>query len=270
MSSNQTPPTLSKPPAQTHSSTPAVMEAPPCTEMISPLLIAQYMVAQQLPHFAKGNFKLWLHKFKNHYCVEDEPDELEREKLEWNPFVKKKVTKDVRNKSSAIMDEIAVLKSFLVQHTLGCPLSPATTASSLAMLPLIAHAQCPARLARMKPKVVDSMLMELMAVEKCVSTLPICTEVKHPQLFSPVIEKAKHLLSSCTPADPKNIHVAEPSPTCAPSPNCWTKAGICREDTLSPEDVNESKKHLKLFEDAIQTLLDKLSTLLEELGDEQH
>ncbi|KAJ9086214.1 hypothetical protein DSO57_1006415 [Entomophthora muscae] len=116
----------------------------------------------------------------------------------------------------------------------------------------------------MKPKVVDSMLMDLMAVEKHVSTPPICTEVKHPHLFSPVLEKAKYLLSSCTQQIPM-----EPSPTCSPSPSFWTKAGICREDAPSPKDVNKSKKHLKLFEDSIQTLLDKLSTFSEELGDEQ-
>ncbi|KAJ9090284.1 hypothetical protein DSO57_1004189 [Entomophthora muscae] len=34
--------------------------------MVSPLLIAQYMAAQQLSHFAKGDFKLWLRKFESH------------------------------------------------------------------------------------------------------------------------------------------------------------------------------------------------------------
>ncbi|KAJ9054394.1 hypothetical protein DSO57_1015210 [Entomophthora muscae] len=33
------------------------------------------MAAQQLPHFAKGNFKLWLRKFENHctlFCVPEQ------------------------------------------------------------------------------------------------------------------------------------------------------------------------------------------------------
>ncbi|KAJ9054395.1 hypothetical protein DSO57_1015211 [Entomophthora muscae] len=182
------------------------------------------------------------------------------------------------------MDEIAVLNSFLAQHTLGRPPLTCYNCQQFGHIAINCtvkrcgycgvenkhtSARCLARLACIKPKVVDSMLMELMAVEKRVSTLPICTEVKHPQLFSPVNEKAKRLLSSCTSADPKRIHVAEPSPTRTPSPSCWNKAGIRREDTPSPEDVNGSKKHLKLFEDAIQTLLDKMSTFSEEFGDKQ-
>ncbi|KAJ9082750.1 hypothetical protein DSO57_1001816 [Entomophthora muscae] len=105
--------------------------------------------------------------------------------------------------------------------------------------------------------------------KKRVSTLPIFTGVKHPQLFSPVIEKAKHFLSYCTPADPKRICVAEPSPTCTPSPSHCTKSGICREDAPSFKDVDKSNKRLKIFKDAIQTLLDKFSALSEELGDKQ-
>ncbi|KAJ9076686.1 hypothetical protein DSO57_1023887 [Entomophthora muscae] len=156
------------------------------------------------------------------------------------------------------MDKIAVLKSFLVQHTLGCPPLTCYNCQQFGHIAINCtvkqcgycgvenkntSAWCPARLACVKPKVVDSMPMELMAVEKCVSTPPIY---------------------------PKCIRVAEPSPTCTLNPSYWTKAGIRRENAPSPEDFNKSKKHLKLFEDAIQTLLDKLFTLSEELDDEQH
>ncbi|KAJ9068473.1 hypothetical protein DSO57_1028310 [Entomophthora muscae] len=263
-------PTLSCPPAT------SVVDTPQNTDMVLPLLIARYMAAQQLPHYAKGDFKLWLCKFKNHCtlfrvpdneklltvsqfldveaakwhdnllykdwedwrkaaikqfvpreakpltqlcsiklslynsfpefitafhrlvkctldeqnvdlnddkaeaatsrfdkyygilflqdalpaiyarflcqegpnnledaydriltqyqdCVEDEPDENEREKSEWNLFCKKKPIKEVKVESSSLLEEIAVLKSFLVQHTLGRPLH-VTTVRSLATL----------------------------------------------------------------------------------------------------------------------------------------
>ncbi|KAJ9048028.1 hypothetical protein DSO57_1039093 [Entomophthora muscae] len=76
MTSGQTPitsasklsPTLLRPPAS------LLVDTPCNTKMMSPLLIARYMAAQQLPHYSKGDFKLWLCKFENHctlFCVLD-------------------------------------------------------------------------------------------------------------------------------------------------------------------------------------------------------
>ncbi|KAJ9057632.1 hypothetical protein DSO57_1020625 [Entomophthora muscae] len=63
--------------------------------------------------------------------------------------------------------------------------------------------KCPAHLAHIKPKIADSMFVELMAVEKRNATPPVQSTNKHPQLVSPIIKKAKRMLSSCTPLDPK-------------------------------------------------------------------
>ncbi|KAJ9090387.1 hypothetical protein DSO57_1003120 [Entomophthora muscae] len=197
-------------------------------------------------------------------CVEDEPDELEREKSEWNPSAKKKVAKDVRNESSAIMDEIAVLKPFLVQHTSGPPLTCYNCQQFGDIAINCKVKQCGYCDGELHAYGVDG------CGKTCVYPAHLYGSEASPASSPLSLKRISLLLSSCTPAEPKCICVAEPSPTRAPSPSCWTKAGICREDVPSPEDVDKSKKHLKLFEDAIQTLLDKLLTFLEELGDEQH
>ncbi|KAJ9069103.1 hypothetical protein DSO57_1021888 [Entomophthora muscae] len=49
--------------------------------MVSPLLIARYMAAQQLPHYAKGDFKLWLCKFESHCTLFRVPDNEKRLKV---------------------------------------------------------------------------------------------------------------------------------------------------------------------------------------------
>ncbi|KAJ9062716.1 hypothetical protein DSO57_1007886 [Entomophthora muscae] len=90
----------------------------PFLQDVLPAVYACFL-RQEGPNNLEDTYNCILTQYQD--CVEDEPDELEREKLEWNPFAKKKVTKDVRNESSAIMNEIAVLKSFLVQHTLPPP-----------------------------------------------------------------------------------------------------------------------------------------------------
>ncbi|KAJ9088069.1 hypothetical protein DSO57_1026817 [Entomophthora muscae] len=277
MSSSQNPVSPSSKPSPTPSCPLAtsVVDTPQNTDMVLPLLIVRYMVAQQLPHYAKGDFKLWLCKFKNHCtlfrvpdnvklltvsqfldgeaakwhdnlsykdwedwpkpltqlrsiklssynsfpefitafcrlvkrtlnvqnedlnddkakaatscfdkyygilflqdallaiyacflcqegpdnlkdaydciltqyqdCVEDEPDENEQEKSEWNLFCKKKPIKEVKVESSSLLEEIAVLKSFLkLGHV-------------AANCPDHTSDKCPARLARIKPKIVES------------------------------------------------------------------------------------------------------------------
>ncbi|KAJ9053982.1 hypothetical protein DSO57_1019161 [Entomophthora muscae] len=112
-------------------------------------------------------------------CVEDEPDEAEREKSKWNPFVKKKPSCEVKSDSSSLLEEIAVLKSFMIQHTSGLPL---TCYNCQKLSHVAAHCpvkQCgycrienehtsnkyPACLARVKPKVAYSMFVELMVKE---------------------------------------------------------------------------------------------------------
>ncbi|KAJ9089672.1 hypothetical protein DSO57_1010375 [Entomophthora muscae] len=165
-------------------------------------------------------------------CVEDEPDENEQEKPEWNPFCKNKTIKEVKFESSSLLEEIAVLKSFLVQHTLGCPPTcyncqklghvaakcPVKQCGYCGVENEHTSNKCPAHLAHVKPKIADSMFVELMAVEKCNTTSPVQSTNKHPCLVSPIIKKVKRMLSSCTPLDPKRTHIQEPTPTRAPSP----------------------------------------------------
>ncbi|KAJ9061246.1 hypothetical protein DSO57_1022303 [Entomophthora muscae] len=79
--------------------------------------------------------------------------------------------------------------------------------------------KCPVRLARIKPKIADSMFVELMAVEKRNTTPPLQSTNKHPCLVSLIIKQAKRMLSSCTLLDPKRTCIQEPTPTRAPSPN---------------------------------------------------
>ncbi|KAJ9057633.1 hypothetical protein DSO57_1020626 [Entomophthora muscae] len=76
MSSSQNPVSPSSKPSPIPSCPPAtsVVDTPQNTDMVLPLLIACYMAAQQLPHYAKGDFKLWLHKFKNHSNLFRVPD----------------------------------------------------------------------------------------------------------------------------------------------------------------------------------------------------
>ncbi|KAJ9087328.1 hypothetical protein DSO57_1034427 [Entomophthora muscae] len=59
---SQNPVSPSSKPSPTQSCPPAtnVVDTPQNTDMVLPLLIARYMTAQQLPHYAKGDFKLWL------------------------------------------------------------------------------------------------------------------------------------------------------------------------------------------------------------------
>ncbi|KAJ9048029.1 hypothetical protein DSO57_1039094 [Entomophthora muscae] len=130
--------------------------------------------------------------------------------------------------------------------------------------------KCPARLARVKPKVADSMFVEMMAVEKRTATPPVHDAGKHPCLVSPIIEKAKRMLSSCILLNPKRTCIQEPTPTRAPSPVQMTKRGVQREDAPSPEDEDGMRVQLKTFEDAIHKLMDKLANLSKELGEDQH
>ncbi|KAJ9089673.1 hypothetical protein DSO57_1010376 [Entomophthora muscae] len=76
MSSSQNPVSPSSKPSPTPSCPPAttVINTPQSTDMVLPLLIARYIAAQQLPHYAKGDFKLWLCKFENHCTLFRVPD----------------------------------------------------------------------------------------------------------------------------------------------------------------------------------------------------
>ncbi|KAJ9070095.1 hypothetical protein DSO57_1011926 [Entomophthora muscae] len=114
------------------------------------------------------------------------------------------------------------------------------------------------------------MFVELMAVEKRTATPPVHNAGKHLCLVSPIIMKAKRMLSSCIPLDPKRICIQEPTPTRAPSLVQMTKRGVQREYALSPGDKDGMRVQLKTFEDAIQKLMDKLANLSEELGEDQH
>ncbi|KAJ9088811.1 hypothetical protein DSO57_1019533 [Entomophthora muscae] len=98
-----------------------------------------------------------------------------------------------------------------------------------------------------KPKVEDSMFVELMAVKKRDSTPLVRKAFKYPILVSPIIEKAKRLLSNCTPLDPKRTHISEPTPTRAPSPVQMTKQGVQREEAPSPKDNDGMRAHLQLL-----------------------
>ncbi|KAJ9072338.1 hypothetical protein DSO57_1028546 [Entomophthora muscae] len=165
-------------------------------------------------------------------CVKDEPDEKECEKSKWNSFVKKKPSCEVKSESSSLLEEIVVLKSFLVQHTSGCrpdllQLSEAWSVAAHCPVKQCGYCRienehtsnkCPAHLARVKPKVEDSMFVELMAVEKRTTTPPVHNAGKHPCLVSTIIEKAKRMLSSHIPLDPKRTCIQELTPTRTPSP----------------------------------------------------
>ncbi|KAJ9055179.1 hypothetical protein DSO57_1006806 [Entomophthora muscae] len=76
MSSSQNPVSPSLKLSSTPSCPPAtsVVDTPQNTDMVLPLLIARYMAAQQLPHYPKGDFKLWLCKFENHCILFRVPD----------------------------------------------------------------------------------------------------------------------------------------------------------------------------------------------------
>ncbi|KAJ9071473.1 hypothetical protein DSO57_1036554 [Entomophthora muscae] len=94
-------------------------------------------------------------------------------------FCKKKPSCEVKSESFSLLEEFAVLKSFLVQYTSGCPL---TCYNCQKLGHVAAHFplkqcgycrienehtsnKCPEGLAQIKPKVADSMFVELMAVE---------------------------------------------------------------------------------------------------------
>ncbi|KAJ9049679.1 hypothetical protein DSO57_1021938 [Entomophthora muscae] len=145
------------------------------------------------------------------FSHKDEPDENEQEKSEWNLFCKKKPIKEVKVESSSLLEEIAKLDHVAancpVKQCGYCGVEKDHTSN-----------KCPARLARIKPKIADSMFVELMAVEKCNATPPVQSTNKHLQLVSPIIKKAKRMLSSCTRLDPKRTCIQEPTPTRVPSP----------------------------------------------------
>ncbi|KAJ9062871.1 hypothetical protein DSO57_1005993 [Entomophthora muscae] len=100
------------------------------------------------------------------------------------------------------------------------------------------------------------MLVELMAVKKHNNILLVCDAGKYPHLVSPIIEKAKRILSSCTPLDPKRTHIQELTPTRIPSPVCMTKRGMQREDTLSPRTRREQLLDAKFEDDSFDQKVD--------------
>ncbi|KAJ9050965.1 hypothetical protein DSO57_1009053 [Entomophthora muscae] len=414
-------PTLSCPPAF------IVVDTPQSTDMVLPLLIACYMAAQQLPHYAKGDFKLWLCKFKNHFTLFRVPDNeklltvaqfLDDEAAKWHNnlsykdwddwrkaaikqfvpceakpltllrFIKLslynifpefitafcKLVKQTLDKQNEDLNDnkakvaiscfdkyygipflqdalLAIYACFLHQEgpenladAYDCILTQyqdcledepdenewksqngihsvkRRPSKRLKLNPLhcwrklqslnpswyntlwaasltcynchkLGHIaancpvkqcgycgvenehtsnKCPARLTHIKPKISDSMFVELMAVEKRNTKPPVQSTNKHPRLVSPIIEQAKRMLSSCTPLDPKRTCIQELTPTRAPSPVQMTKKGVPREDAPSPEDNAGMRAHLKTFEDAIQQLMDKLANLSEALGKDQH
>ncbi|KAJ9084012.1 hypothetical protein DSO57_1028640 [Entomophthora muscae] len=131
--------------------------------------------------------------------MEGEPDETEREKSKWNPFVKKKPSCEVKSNSSSLLEEIRlghVAAHCPVKQYGYCGIENEHTSN-----------KCPACLARVKPKVADSMFVELMAVEKHTATPPVHNAGKNFCLVSPIIEKTNRMLSSCTPLDPKRTHI---------------------------------------------------------------
>ncbi|KAJ9083186.1 hypothetical protein DSO57_1037252 [Entomophthora muscae] len=91
------------------------------------------------------------------------------------------------------------------------------------------------------------MFVELMAVEKRDSTPLVPKVVKYSCLVSPVMEKVKRLLSTCTPLDPKCTHISKPTSTRAPSPVQMTKQGVQREEAPSPKDNDGMRGHLQLL-----------------------